>query len=174
MEAPPDPELLRRLEAAERQVARLQRQADRRRDSLDAARRRSQRLSERLDNVKASLDRSKETLEEVGGFTLDVFPDLAIPDDLRRRVEAVRAERLTYLTQAQLESLAKCVLETEVNRRQGIIVEAGTALGGSAIAMAAAKSPDRPMPRLRRVRDDPTAERARRRRQSQQVRRHRR
>ena len=145
MEAPTDPELLRRLEAAERQVARLQGQADRRRASLDTARRRLQRRADQLDRLRAALDRSREMLDEVGGFTLDVFPDLAMPDDVRRRVEAVSAERLTYLTQAQLASLAKCVLESEVKGRQGMIVEAGTALGGSAIAMAAAKSPDRPM-----------------------------
>ncbi len=145
MEAPTDPELTRRLEAAERQVARLQRQAEGRRVSLEAARRRSQRLGDQLDKVKASLARSREMIDEIGGFTLDVFPDLAMPDDVRRRVEAVGAERLTYLTKAQLASLAKCVLESEVNRRQGMVVEAGTALGGSAIAMAAAKSPDRPM-----------------------------
>jgi asparagine synthase (glutamine-hydrolysing) len=145
VEAPTEVELLRRLEAAERQVARLQAQAERRRSALDAARQRLRRRGAQLDRMKAALARARETIDEIGGFSLDVFPDLAMPEDLRQAVGAVRAERLSYLTEPQLESLAKCVLETEVSGRQGLIVEAGTALGGSAIAMAAAKSPGRPM-----------------------------
>ena len=42
----------------------------------------------------------------------------------------------------------------------GMLVEAGTALGGSAIVMAAAKSPGAPDEGLRRLRDDPGAGRA--------------
>ena len=145
MEVPTDPELRLRLETAEKQLARLQRQVDRRLKSLEEVRRRLQRRGEQNTRLKAALAHAREMIDQIGGFTLDVFPDLPMPEDLRRAVAAVRAERLSYLTEPQLESLAKCVLESEVNRREGMIVEAGTALGGSAIAMAAAKSPDRPM-----------------------------
>jgi asparagine synthase (glutamine-hydrolysing) len=60
-------------------------------------------------------------------------------------VAQVRAEHLTYLTDLHLRALVTCVLEAEASGRPGLMIEAGTALGGSAIAMAAAKQPDRPM-----------------------------
>ncbi|UMG93064.1 TylF/MycF family methyltransferase [Nocardioides sp. TF02-7] len=64
---------------------------------------------------------------------------------MREVCDAVRAERLTYLGAPHLRSLVSCVLEAERAGRPGLVVEAGTALGGSAIAMAAAKDPARRM-----------------------------
>jgi hypothetical protein len=91
-----------------------------------------------VENVRRELAGLRE-------FTLEVFPDVAIPDDVRRVLAAVREERLTYLGDLQLTSLVSCVLEAEASGREGLVIEAGTALGGSAIAMAAAKSPERRM-----------------------------
>lgn len=57
----------------------------------------------------------------------------------------MRREHLTYLSPENLGALASVVLEAEQSGRKGLILEAGTALGGAAIVMAAAKTPERPM-----------------------------
>ena len=53
---------------------------------------------------------------------------------------AVRAEGLTYLNPAALADLHDRVAEAEANGTPGLLVEAGCALGGSAIVMASARS----------------------------------
>jgi asparagine synthase (glutamine-hydrolysing) len=58
-------------------------------------------------------------------------------------VRAVRADSLTYLEHAALRDLFDRVQEVERQRRDGILIEAGCALGGSAIVIATAKSPGR-------------------------------
>ncbi|MEO5964209.1 MAG: TylF/MycF/NovP-related O-methyltransferase [Candidatus Limnocylindrales bacterium] len=68
---------------------------------------------------------------------------------LAARVEAVidgvRAEHLSYLDQPSLRTLAASVQEVEAARIGGLVIECGTARGGSAITLAAAKAPDREM-----------------------------
>jgi asparagine synthase (glutamine-hydrolysing) len=56
-----------------------------------------------------------------------------------------RREHLTYLKEGPLRELAAVVIDADRNARPGLVVEAGTALGGSAIVMAAAKARERPM-----------------------------
>jgi hypothetical protein len=56
----------------------------------------------------------------------------------------VREESLTYLEAAALSDLYERVSGLEKQGIQGILVEAGCALGGSAIVMAAAKTKARP------------------------------
>src|SRR5688500_15636971 len=56
-----------------------------------------------------------------------------------------RAERLTHLKPPYLRALAADVLDVERAGLEGLVIEAGAALGGSAIVMAAAKAPERPM-----------------------------
>jgi Macrocin-O-methyltransferase (TylF) len=58
-------------------------------------------------------------------------------------VRAVRADSLTYLEHAALLDLFERVQEIEKQGRDGILIEAGCALGGSAIVIATAKSPGR-------------------------------
>lgn len=69
--------------------------------------------------------------------------------ELPPRVEAAIAqtfsEHLSYLKKSNLRELAAMVIDAELSARAGLIIEAGTALGGSAIVMAAAKAPERPM-----------------------------
>jgi len=60
-------------------------------------------------------------------------------------VEAVDREGLSYLGKQALSDLFECVQELERRGRNGILVEAGCALGGSAIVMATAKSMSRPL-----------------------------
>lgn len=65
--------------------------------------------------------------------------------ELAALVNQVRAERLTYLRQESLADLAKAMVSIERRGLEGSVVEAGTALGGSAIVIAKAKHPRRPM-----------------------------
>ena len=58
-------------------------------------------------------------------------------------VRAVRGDALTYLSREALTDLHDRVREAEENGIDGALIEAGCALGGSAIVIAAAKSPDR-------------------------------
>ena len=59
-------------------------------------------------------------------------------------IRSVRSESLTYLNKAALMDLFDQVRLAEQHRRAGILIEAGCALGGSAIVMASAKSRTRP------------------------------
>lgn len=58
---------------------------------------------------------------------------------------AVRADNLTYLSREALTDLYDRVQQIETNHITGQLIEAGCALGGSGIVMAAAKSPTRPL-----------------------------
>jgi len=60
-------------------------------------------------------------------------------------VDRVLSENLTYLSRPALRQLARAVRSVERAAVPGAIVEAGTALGGSAIVMATAKRRVRPM-----------------------------
>jgi len=68
-----------------------------------------------------------------------------LPPGVQKAIKRARAEHLTYLKPHNLRSLASVVAEAERAGRPGLIIEAGTARGGSAIVMAAAKAPERPM-----------------------------
>ena len=57
----------------------------------------------------------------------------------------VRDERLTYLPYAKLDKLGGLALLMEAKSIPGVFLEAGCALGGSAILLAAAKRDDRPL-----------------------------
>jgi asparagine synthase (glutamine-hydrolysing) len=69
----------------------------------------------------------------------------ALPADVERVIGQVVEERLTFLGAPHLRNLATCVVDIEAAGVPGIVIEAGTALGGSAITIAAAKDPGRPM-----------------------------
>jgi hypothetical protein len=68
-----------------------------------------------------------------------------LPAELEKTIAGVRAEHLTYLKPNNLRELAAGVLEVEKRGLAGLVIEAGAARGGSAIVMAAAKAPERPM-----------------------------
>lgn len=59
-------------------------------------------------------------------------------------IRRVRAQALTYLDASALADLYRAVERAEAESRVGVLVEAGVALGGSSIIMAAAKKPTRP------------------------------
>jgi asparagine synthase (glutamine-hydrolysing) len=66
-------------------------------------------------------------------------------DGLDEVVDAVQRERLSYLGRPALRTLASVVRELEAEGVPGTLVEAGAAMGGSAIVMARAKASDRPL-----------------------------
>jgi len=58
-------------------------------------------------------------------------------------IEKVRSENLTYLEPVALRELADAVLQIESDNLPGVFIEAGCALGGSAIIIASGKSQKR-------------------------------
>jgi hypothetical protein len=68
-----------------------------------------------------------------------------LPEEVETTIAQVRKEHLTYLKPDNLRELAGAVLEVEKQGLDGLLIEAGTARGGSAIVMAAAKTPERPL-----------------------------
>jgi predicted O-methyltransferase YrrM len=89
-----------------------------------------------LRTTRAKLRRTKAQLA-AAGFDL--------PPAVEATIKQAREEHLTYLKAEHLRSLAAAVLDAERAQLPGLILEAGTARGGSAIVMAAAKAPARPM-----------------------------
>ena len=103
------------------------------------------RLRAKVADQKAAIERLKAELAQSRDSVRDVDPDLVLPAGLASVIERVLDERLTYLTPANLAALAKLVLIIERQGLEGLLIEAGTALGGSAIVMASAKAPERRM-----------------------------
>jgi O-methyltransferase len=96
-----------------------------------------------LESTKATLRSVRAELAEARGRLSEA--ESRLPAELEETIARVREEHLTYLKPPHLRSLAAAVLDVERRGIPGLIIEAGTARGGSAIVMAAAKSPDRPM-----------------------------
>ena len=63
--------------------------------------------------------------------------------DAVRIIRKVVAERLSFLEVDALCDLVEVVLRNEETKTEGIIIDAGCALGGSAITLASTKSPER-------------------------------
>jgi asparagine synthase (glutamine-hydrolysing) len=114
-------------------------------ERLQTLRARVKRLRGRLESKERALEKCRAELRALRSFTLDVFPDHRPSPELTQQLQAIRAEHLTFLGIAPLSSLVSCVLEAEAAGRPGVLIEAGTARGGSAIAMALAKSSSRPL-----------------------------
>jgi asparagine synthase (glutamine-hydrolysing) len=96
-----------------------------------------------LEATRGRLRHARAELEEARGRLSEAESEL--PAEIEETIARVREEHLTYLKSPHLRALATAVLEVERGGIPGLIIEAGTARGGSAIVMAAAKSPDRSM-----------------------------
>ena len=104
------------------------------------------RLRDEVKKLRADRDRLGREVRANRSSVRHPFPDHATPSpEVARTIDQVTAERLTYLSRENLELLAAVVAEADRAGRPGVVVEAGTALGGAAIVMAAAKAPTRPM-----------------------------
>ena len=130
------------------------------------------RCASRYDALRTELADSEaevKTLRSELGRTRDSVrdpdPTVVLPDSVTQTIAQVRNERLTYLKEANLGCARPHRGRPGTSdQTPGLIIEAGTARGGSAIVMAAAKAAERPMKVVRRVRDDPAAHREGRRR----------
>jgi len=116
-----------------------------------AARRARRRLAEwaapevhaELRDAKRRLRASRRRLRVVQA-RLDAAT-FTVPEAVEATIARARAEHLTYLKPNDLRELAQVVEELERGEVPGLLIEAGTARGGSAIVMAAAKAVERPM-----------------------------
>ncbi len=107
-------------------------------------------LQRDLRAVRRDLEKTRSALRDVRAELREARARLAeaeseLPAELEETIARVREEHLTYLKPAHLRALATAVLDVERRGVAGLVVEAGTARGGSAIVMAAAKAPGRPM-----------------------------
>jgi Macrocin-O-methyltransferase (TylF) len=112
------------------------------------ARRAVRRLKgSREAELEAELRATKRKLRKARAELRDARAQLAsgLPAHVERTIAQARAEHLTFLKPERLRDLAAIVLEIERQDLPGLIVEAGTARGGSAIVLAAAKRRERPM-----------------------------
>jgi glycosyltransferase involved in cell wall biosynthesis/predicted O-methyltransferase YrrM len=111
----------------------------------------------RLAETQAELRRTRRALKTTRGELRAVSAELEhlrttagdmvaeLPETVEQVIAQAREERLTYLSPSNLRTLAAVMLDIERNQLPGTVIEAGAALGGSAIVIAAAKSPERPM-----------------------------
>jgi len=114
-------------------------------EEIAALRQRLRRNKARLAKSKQNTERLRTLLHDTRGSLRDPFPGVPQSSSVSGVIEGVRREGLTYLSPANLRALASVMAETELAGREGLVIEAGTALGGSAIVIAAAKSAGRPM-----------------------------
>ncbi len=112
---------------------------------LEAALRRARRLRRRLRAAESEARLLREELARTRDSVRDPFPGLVVQPEVADCIQRVRDEHLTYLSRGNLEVLARLAMEADLAGRDGVLVEAGTARGGSAIVMAAAKSRSRRM-----------------------------
>jgi hypothetical protein len=105
-------------------------------DELRETRRKLKATRSQLRTARAELRDTQAQLTQAA---------IALPPEVEETIARVRAEHLTYLKPPNLRELAAIVRELEHDQVPGLVVEAGTALGGSAIVLAAAKAAERPM-----------------------------
>jgi asparagine synthase (glutamine-hydrolysing) len=103
------------------------------------------RLRTKLADSEAEAKTLRSELGRTRDSVRDPDPTVVLPDSVTQTIAQVRGERLTYLKEANLAALARIVVGLEQHQAPGLIIEAGTARGGSAIVMAAAKAAERPM-----------------------------
>lgn len=112
------------MRSRRQQIAELTDQVAELTQELERSRRDVRRLRKRVHRLEAG---------QLGG----------LPDHVAEVARAVRAEHLTMLGAGPLAELAHAVLDVEGRALEGVMLECGTARGGSAIVIAAAKSPGR-------------------------------
>lgn len=96
-----------------------------------------------LEATRAKLRRTRAQLRDARSRLAEATYDLS--PEVEEVIERARAEHLSYLRKNDLRELATIAADADANQLPGLIVEAGTARGGSAIVMAAAKAPARGM-----------------------------
>ena len=100
-------------------------------------------LEAELREAKRKLRATRAQLRETRSRLADA--EHPLPPEIEQTIAQARSEHLTFLKEGNLRELASVVLDIESAKVPGLLIEAGTARGGSAIVMAAAKAPGRPM-----------------------------
>jgi hypothetical protein len=100
-------------------------------------------LDAELREAKRKLRSTRKALREARAQLAENAHPL--PPQVEQTIATARQEHLTFLKETNLRELAAAVLDAESAGLAGLVIEAGAARGGSAIVMAAAKAPDRPM-----------------------------
>jgi hypothetical protein len=137
-------ELRTRLASANAEVDRLRTEKELR-DKLEFANSEVDRLRTLVHKERRSVERWKNELRAARKSLIDPLPTIDLPERVADVIDQARSERLTYLGVPELTVLARQVYDADQSSREGLIIEAGAALGGSSIVMAAAKDPTRPM-----------------------------
>lgn len=83
-----------------------------------------------------------QTLRRFGLLPDFQYPD-GITDSIRNTWQSIQDRRLTYLSNPRLASLVSICQRVDRHNVEGVILEAGCALGGSAILFCSAKQPER-------------------------------
>lgn len=99
----------------------------------------------RNEALRTELRRTRQVLNNTRSSVRDPNPRVPLSAAVIEVIQQAQAEKLTYLKGANLEMLARLAVTLETDQIPGLVIEAGTARGGSAIVLAAAKSPTRPM-----------------------------
>ena len=144
---------VRRIVTAPSRLLALRREVPVLRRDLAAERERSEDLRRRVRAARARIEQKDATIAtqklEIARLRARVHEAEAtaatdtLPDEVVGRITAVTQEHLSYLKVPQLAALARAALDAEAQEVPGLFIEAGTARGGSAIVLAAAKSPER-------------------------------
>jgi O-methyltransferase len=104
-----------------------------------------EQLRSELQRTTTEVRRLNRELKATRDSLRDPFPDTVLDRRVRQTIAAVREEKLSYLSGRNLAALARIVTDADRAGRPGLVVETGTALGGSAIVLGAAKAADRRM-----------------------------
>lgn len=137
-------ELENQLALATAEVERLRTEKELR-EQLAFANSEVERLRALVHKERRSVERWKKELRATRLSLFDPLPWIEVPDHVAEVIDKVRAEHLTYLGVPELTVLARQAIDADLAGREGLIVEAGAALGGASIVIAAAKRADRPM-----------------------------
>jgi len=86
----------------------------------------------------------KQRLARFGGRIRLLSVLARLPSDDRKIIAQIRARKLTYLSVRKLACLAKTARALSDRGVEGVFLEAGCALGGSAILLSKCKQADRP------------------------------
>ncbi len=95
--------------------------------------------------VRARVRRRVIRARRIVGRINELFYKSTLPPDLAGVARRVRADGLTYLSSAKLDKLGHALRRVEEESIPGVVIEAGCALGGSAILLASAKARSRPL-----------------------------
>ena len=95
--------------------------------------------------LEAELRDTRRKLKAARALLRETRSAYTLPPEVEETIARVRAEHLTFLKPDHLRDIAQAVVEIEDRRLPGLLVEAGTARGGSAIVIASAKAPERPL-----------------------------